>query len=54
MSPGVLTCLPDQEVIEAARSMLANQRKWLVVVDDAGSAMGLVNRQVLLKAFSAD
>jgi CBS domain-containing protein len=50
MFPHVLTALPDTSLIEAAKQMLAEQRKWLVVLDRAGKAMGLVDRQVLPKA----
>jgi CBS-domain-containing membrane protein len=33
--------------------MLSQHRKWLVVVDEQGRMMGLVDRQVLLKALTA-
>lgn len=52
MSPGVLTADPDTPIIEAARQMLAQQRKWLVVVDQEGRTLGLVDRQVLLRALT--
>jgi CBS-domain-containing membrane protein len=54
MSPGVLTGKLGMPVVEAASLMLTKQRKWLVVVDSAGSVIGLVDRQVLLKSVSAD
>jgi len=37
-------------VAEAVRIMLAHQIKRLVVVDDAGKPLGLVDRQQLLRA----
>lgn len=52
MSPGVLTADPDTPIIEAAQQMLAQQRKWLVVVDQEGRTLGLVDRQVLLRALT--
>jgi CBS-domain-containing membrane protein len=53
MSPGVLTAPPELPLLEAARQMFSEQRKWLVVVDQNKKALGLVDRQVLLKAVSA-
>jgi predicted transcriptional regulator len=53
MSPGVLTARVDTPLIEAAKQMLAQQRKWLVVVDQQGKTMGLVDRQILLKSLTA-
>ncbi len=50
MSPGPLTAAPDLTVVEAARRMLAESRKWIVVVDGDGKPLGLVDRQLLLKA----
>jgi CBS domain-containing protein len=50
MSPGVLDARPDTPLVEAAGQMLSQKRKWLVVVDEAGKAVGLVDRQILLKA----
>jgi hypothetical protein len=50
MSPGVLDARPDTTLVEAAGQMLSQKRKWLVVVDEAGKAVGLVDRQILLKA----
>jgi len=50
MSPGVLTALPDTLLTDAAQKMLSPDRKWLVVVDIEGKAVGLVDRQVLFKA----
>jgi predicted transcriptional regulator len=53
MSPGVLTVRPDMSLVEAAKQMLSQQRKWLVVVDREGKTLGLVDRQILLKALTA-
>ena len=53
MSPGVLTIGPDTPVAEAARLMLEEGRKWMVVVDAAEHPLGLVDRQILLEAISA-
>jgi len=50
MSSGVLTALPNTLLIDAAQKMLSPQRKWLVVVDSEGRAIGLVDRQVLFRA----
>jgi CBS domain-containing protein len=52
MSPGVLTAGPQTPLIETAQRMLAEHRKWLVVVDEKGKALGLVDRQILLKAIA--
>jgi len=52
MSPGVLTALPDTLLVDAAKQMLALQRKWLVVVDQQGKTLGLVDRQILLEALT--
>ena len=53
MSPGVLTIGPDTPVADAARLMLEEGRKWMVVVDAAEHPLGLVDRQILLEAISA-
>jgi CBS domain-containing protein len=50
MSPGPLTAPPDLPVIEAVKKMLAESRKWLVVVDHYVKPLGLVDRQMLLEA----
>jgi len=52
MSPGVLAASPDLPVVEAVKQMLAKERKWLVVVDDQGHPLGLVDRQMALRAVS--
>jgi CBS-domain-containing membrane protein len=53
MSPGVITAAPDLPVVEAARQMLAEGRKWIVVVDACGQAVGLVDREILLQSITA-
>jgi CBS domain-containing protein len=50
MSPGPLTAPPQLAVVEAVRLMLGEGRKWLVVVDENGKPLGLVDRQILLEA----
>jgi CBS domain-containing protein len=52
MSGGVLSVPPETSLTEAAWKMLSEKRKWMVVVDEGGKAVGLVDRQVLLKAVS--
>ncbi len=52
MSPGMLTVRPEETLLDAAQKMLAERRKWLVVVDEKGETIGLVDRQVLFKAIS--
>lgn len=50
MSGVVLSASPDTPLIEATQMMLSQKRKWMVVVDADGKAIGLVDRQVLFKA----
>lgn len=50
MSPEVLSIAADRSLAEAAQQMLAAGRKWMIVVDEKGHPLGLVDRQVLLKA----
>jgi CBS domain-containing protein len=50
MSPVPLTAPPDLPVVDAVQKMLSESRKWLVVVDDQGKPLGLVDRQILLEA----
>jgi CBS domain-containing protein len=52
MSGVVLSAPPETTLIEATRMMLSEKRKWMVVVDAEGKAIGLVDRQVLLKALT--
>lgn len=53
MSPGVLTATPDTPLVEAVMQMFSQQRKWLVVVDQQGKTVGLVDRQILLRAVTS-
>jgi CBS-domain-containing membrane protein len=50
MSGVVLSASPDTPLTEATQMMLSQKRKWMVVVDSDGKAIGLVDRQVLLKS----
>jgi CBS domain-containing protein len=50
MSPGPLMAHPELPVVDAVKKMLAESRKWLVVVDDDAKPLGLVDRQMLLEA----
>lgn len=50
MSQRVLSATADTPLTEATQLMLAQKRKWMVVVDAAGKAIGLVDRQALFKA----
>lgn len=50
MSREVLSASPGTPLTEAAHAMLSQKRKWMVVVDVEGKAIGLVDRQVLFKA----
>lgn len=52
MSPDVLKSSPDASLVEAARLMVVEGRKWLVVVDDQEKPLGLVDRQILLRAIT--
>lgn len=53
MSPGPLTASPELPVVDAVKLMLAQSRKWLVVVDELGKPLGLVDRQLLLEAVAS-
>ena len=50
MSRVVLSATPDTSLTDAVQLMLSQKRKWIVVVDDKGKAIGLVDRQVLFQA----
>ncbi len=49
MSRQVLSASPDMSLTEATHLLLAQKRKWMVVVDAHGKAIGLVDRQALFK-----
>jgi CBS domain-containing protein len=53
MSAGVLTAPPSTPVVEAARLMLKQSRKWLVIVNEQDIPLGLVDRKVLLEALAS-
>jgi CBS domain-containing protein len=53
MSPGPLTAPPELAVVDALKLMLAKSRKWMVVVDEAGRPLGLVDRQIMLEAIAS-
>ena len=50
MSLQVLSASPDTPLMEATHMMLSQKRKWMVIVNTDGKAIGLVDRQVLFKA----
>ena len=50
MRPRLYAVTPATPVAEAVRLMLAHQIKRLVVVDEAGEPLGLVDRQQLLRS----
>jgi nucleotide-binding universal stress UspA family protein/predicted transcriptional regulator len=50
MRPHLFAVTPATPVAEAVRIMLAHQIKRLVVVDEAGKPLGLVDRQQLLRS----
>lgn len=51
MKPHLYTALPSTPIVEAVQVMLAHQIKRLVVLDDEGKPLGLIDRQQLLRAF---
>jgi len=52
MSPGALTASLDLSLVEAVRIMINAGRKWLVVVDEQGCPLGLVDRHILFDALA--
>jgi nucleotide-binding universal stress UspA family protein len=50
MRPHLFAVMPTAPIGEAIRTMLAHQIKRLVVVDEAGKPLGLVDRQQLLRS----
>ncbi|MEM5773649.1 MAG: DUF190 domain-containing protein [Anaerolineaceae bacterium] len=50
MSAGVLAVSPELPVLEALKTMLESARKWMVVADEAGRPLGLIDRQIMLEA----
>ena len=53
MSAGPLTGAPDLAVVDAIKIMLADARKWMVVADETGKPLGLVDRQIMLEAIAS-
>ena len=53
MSSGVLTAFADTTIVDAVQKMLAESRKWLVIVDKDNHPLGLVDRQILLESIAA-
>jgi CBS domain-containing protein len=52
MSPGLLTASPNTSAMDALKRMLAESRKWLVIVDEEEHPLGLVDRQMMLEAIA--
>ncbi len=52
MSPGVLTARPETPLVDAIKMMMSPKRKWLVVIDQYGKPLGLVDRHILLRAMT--
>ncbi|HBY98922.1 MAG TPA: hypothetical protein DEP84_34075, partial [Chloroflexi bacterium] len=50
MSTPVLTAPEDTTILAATQRLVAEQRRRLVVVDEAGRLSGIVDRQSLLSA----
>lgn len=50
MSPGVETITADTTIVEAIHRMLSLSRKWLVVVDEVGKPLGLIDREIALES----
>ncbi|GAP05362.1 MAG TPA: CBS domain-containing protein [Anaerolinea thermolimosa] len=50
MSPGVETIPADTTIVEAVHRMLSLGRKWLVVVDEKGRPLGLIDREIALES----
>jgi len=53
MSPGALTVSAGTPLVEAAAHMMAAGRKWMVVVDEQNHPLGLVDRQILMRALTS-
>lgn len=52
MSEGVLAAPPETLLVDAVKQMLATKRKWMVVIDEENRPIGLVDRQILLRALT--
>jgi predicted transcriptional regulator len=53
MSPNPLVAETNQSIVFAIQRMVAEGRKWMVVVDDDQKPIGLVDRQILLESLAA-
>lgn len=53
MSPNPLVADTNQSIVFAIQRMVAEGRKWMVVVDDDQKPIGLVDRQILLESLAA-
>lgn len=53
MTPNPIKADPDLPLTTAIRKMMAEGRKWMVVVDKEGHPVGLVDRQILLEALAS-
>lgn len=54
MSVGVLTCSPSTPVVDLTRVLLARDQEGVVVLDDQGHALGIVDRNDLVRAYGQD
>ena len=50
MSPGVETISEETTIVESIQKMLDAGRKWLVVTDEQGKPVGLIDREISLEA----
>ena len=53
MAPVLITVRPDESLSHAIRLMIQHQVKRLVVVDEAGRFLGLVDRREVLRSLAA-
>jgi predicted transcriptional regulator len=53
MTVGVLTCTPGTSVTDLARVMLEKEQEAVIVLDE-GSAVGVVDQQCLLRAYTRE
>jgi CBS domain-containing protein len=53
MTPNPIKADPDLPLTTAIRKMIAEERKWMVVVDKENHPVGLVDRQILLEALAS-
>ncbi|OJX40686.1 MAG: hypothetical protein BGO78_06800 [Chloroflexi bacterium 44-23] len=52
MSPNPITASPELPIATAIQKMMAEGRKWLVIIDEENHPVGLVDRQRLLDALA--